>query len=192
MSRAWWRARVGAGSRAAGSSVLGGPRGGAGRTPWGRWGSVRRCRVGSPDRGRARHPGDAGSIAVMTLGYLVVVLVLAFVVAEASMVYLARRSLAAECDGAAVAAAQSVDAARTYGQADPGTTLALAGVQAVVARYRRSPDSVLDAAVEGGDTVVVTGRRDVDLPLLGYLSVGSVTVSASARARSHVLLSSAG
>ncbi len=30
-----------------------------------------------------------------------------FVVAEASMVYLARRSLAAECDGAAVAAAQS-------------------------------------------------------------------------------------
>ena len=128
----------------------------------------------------------------MTLGYLVVVLVLAFVVAEASMVYLARRSLAAECDGAAVAAAQSVDAARTYGQADPGTTLALAGVQAVVARYRRSPHSVLDAAVEGGDTVVVTGRRDVDLPLLGYLSVGSVTVSASARARIHVLLSSAG
>jgi hypothetical protein len=43
----------------------------------------------------------------MTLGYLVVVLVLAFVVAEASMVYLARRSLAAECDGDDVAAAQS-------------------------------------------------------------------------------------
>ncbi|MGZ4666072.1 MAG: pilus assembly protein TadG-related protein [Frankiaceae bacterium] len=138
-----------------------------------------------PGRGQA----DAGSVTVMTVGYLVILLVLAFVVAEASIVYLARRSLAAECDGAAVAAAQSVDAARTYGRADPGTTLALAGVQAVVTRYPRRPDSSLVAAVEGGDTVVVTGRRAVDLPLLRSLGVGAVTVSANARAKTHVLVS---
>jgi Flp pilus assembly protein TadG len=123
----------------------------------------------------------------MTIGYLVILLVLAFVVAEVSTVYLARRSLAAECDGAAVAAAQSIDAARTYGQAAPGATLALTGVQSVVARYRRSPASSLDAAVEGGDTVLVSGRREVSLPLLRRLGVGSVTVAASARARAHVL-----
>ena len=130
---------------------------------------------------------DRGSITIMTVGYLAILLVLAFVVAEASVVYLARRSLAAECDGAAVAAAQSIDAARTYGRADPGTTLALAGVQEVVGRYPRKPDSSLAASVEGVDTVVVTGRRSVALPLLRSLGVGSVTISASARARTHVL-----
>lgn len=163
----------------------GGWAGGRRLVPGGRaggWAAERRLRP------RDRR-GDAGSVTVMTVGYLAILLVLAFVVAEASMVYLARRSLAAECDGAAVAAAQSVDGARTYGREDAGATLALTGVQAVVARYSRRPDSSLAAAVEGRDTVVVTGRRTVDLPLLRSLGVGSVTVSASARARTHVLVS---
>ena len=156
-----------------------------------------RCGPGGPVGARHAHPivsrlprgrpADSGSITLMTIGYLVILLVLAFVVAEVSTVYLARRSLAAECDGAAIAAAQSVDAARTYGRSDPGATLALAGVQSVVARYRRSPDSALDAAVEGGDTVVVSGRREVSVPLLRHLGVASVTVAANARARAHVL-----
>ncbi len=37
---------------------------------------------------------------------------------------------------------------------------------------------------EGGDTVVVTGRRQVKLPFVGVLGIGTVTVTATSRASS--------
>lgn len=153
--------------------------------------SVRRQRRPLPDgprmtrKNRRRPSNDEGTILLLTLGCVAVALMLVVVVVDASAVFLARRSLASEADGAAVAAAQSVSKAQIYANG-AGTRLPLADVQAAVARYAAG-DPGLDAAVEhgpDGDTVVVTAHRGVNLPLVGFLGAGRVTVTATSRATS--------
>jgi hypothetical protein len=106
------------------------------------------------------------------------------VVVDASAVFLARRSLASEADGASVAAAQAVSKASVYANG-AGARLPLAEVQAAVAGYAQDGD--LQASVEhgpDGDTVVVTGHRGVNLPFVSFLGVGPVSVTATSKASS--------
>ena len=136
---------------------------------------------------RRRPAGDDGTIMLLTLGYVVVVLALVAVVVDVSSVYLARRALAADCDGAALAAAQSVDTDAIYRQGSPTTELPLSRVEAAVAGYPTADGVQLAAALDAGDDVVVTGRRTLQLPLIRFLGVGSVQVVASARAQTYRL-----
>lgn len=128
---------------------------------------------------------DEGTVLLLTLGLVMVALMLVVVVVDASAVFLARRSLAADADGASLAAAQSVSGPEVYANG-AGARLPLAAVQAAVSRYDGN-GSGLTSSVEhatDGDTVVVTGRRAVRLPFVGVLGIGDVTVTATSRASS--------
>jgi uncharacterized membrane protein len=133
---------------------------------------------------KRRTRDEEGTILLLTLGCLVIALMLVVVVVDASAVFLARRSLASEADGASIAAAQAVSKPLVYAQG-AGARLPLTEVQAAVAGYAGDPN--LQATVEheaDGDTVVVTGRRAVNLPFAGVLGIGPVTVTATSRASS--------
>jgi uncharacterized membrane protein len=133
---------------------------------------------------KPRTRDEEGTILLLTLGCLVIALMLVVVVVDASAVFLARRSLASEADGASLAAAQAVSKPLVYAQG-AGARLPLTEVQAAVAGY--AGDGNLNATVEheaAGDTVVVTGHRAVKLPFAGVLGIGPVTVTATSRAGS--------
>ena len=137
-------------------------------------------------RSRTDPPQEDGSILLLTLGCVTIALLLVVVVVDASAVFLARRSLAADADGASLAAAQTVSGPQVYARG-AGPRLPLAQVQAAVARYDATAGTSLRAAVEhgpGGDAVVVTGRKPVTLPFVGVLGIGPVTVTATSRASS--------
>ena len=132
----------------------------------------------------ARTRDEEGTILLLTLGCLMIALTLVVVVVDASAVFLARRTLASEADGASVAAALAVSKPLIYARG-AGARLPLTEVQAAVAKYTSDPS--LQASVEheaDGDTVVVTGRRQVTLPFANALGIGPVTVTATSRASS--------
>nr|WP_242606564.1 pilus assembly protein TadG-related protein [Protofrankia symbiont of Coriaria ruscifolia] len=141
---------------------------------------------------RAGRRQDDGTILVLTLGYVLVALMLAIVVTDVSTVYLARRSLASAADGAALAAAQSVDETAIYTSTGNLQRLPLAEVAAIVAQYQSDADPsgrmTLTAQLLDPATVRVTGTRTVDLPVVTILGIGPVTVTASADAQSLVRL----
>lgn len=129
---------------------------------------------------RRAHRED-GSILLLSLGFCVIVLMLAWAVTDASIVFLARRDLAAAVDGTALAAAQQVDADAVYAH---GTAVDLPlsadAVAAAVDDYatRTYPGQQIEGSVSADRrAVVVDGRRTVGLPLFG-----SVTVVAHAEA----------
>jgi Flp pilus assembly protein TadG len=135
-----------------------------------------------------RRRDDEGSVLVLTLGLVAVLLLLVGVVVDVSAVVLAKRSLAATTDGAAVSAAQALDEAvfRVQGPA-AGVPLSEAGVQERVAAYPAPSGVALSARVDGGLVAVVTGSRTVRLPFGGWLGVSDVSVAAVARARSPLV-----
>ncbi|WP_250279183.1 pilus assembly protein TadG-related protein [Frankia sp. Cppng1_Ct_nod] len=147
-------------------------------------------RAGSTDAACAGSRQDAGTILILTLGYVVVALMLAIVVADVSAVYLARRSVASAADGAALAAAQSVNETAIYTATQNFERLPLTDVAATVAQYQTDADpsgrTVLTAELLNPTTVRVTGTRTVDLPVVTILGIGPVTVTASADAQSLV------
>nr|WP_322752007.1 MULTISPECIES: pilus assembly protein TadG-related protein [unclassified Frankia] len=127
---------------------------------------------------------------ILTLGYVMIALMLALVVTDASAVYLAKRSVASAADGAALAAAQHVNDAAIYTATQDLQQLPLAEVAATVAGYQVDADpsghTVLTAQLLNPTTVRVTGSRTVVLPVVALLGIGPVTVTASADAQSLV------
>jgi uncharacterized membrane protein len=133
----------------------------------------------------ARRRDEGGTILLLTLGCVAIALMLVVVVVDASAVFLARRSLASEADGASLAAAQAVSKPLVYTRG-AGAHLPLAEVEAAVANYAGDA-AAFQATLEpdaAGDTVVVTGHRAVTLPFAGMLGIGPVTVAATSRASS--------
>lgn len=130
---------------------------------------------------------------VLVLGLAVVLLALVVVVVDVSMIALSRRAVSSAADGAAVSAAQGVDEAayarRGAGQHVPlSAPLVRERVSAYAGRAERGqPGLVLESRIEGDATVVVTGRRELQLPFTGWFGIGSVTVTAESRARAPVL-----
>ncbi len=117
-------------------------------------------------------------------------IMLVIVVTDASAVYLARRSLAAAADGAALAAAQEIDEFTIYTSTQQLEELPLDRVAETVADYELQTDpsggTQLTATLVDPTTVRVEGRRAVELPVVGILGVGPVTVTAGAQAQSRV------
>lgn len=130
---------------------------------------------------------DDGTVLLLTV-FLGLVLVLAtVVVVDASAAFLARRSLASQADGAALAAAQEVDLAAYY--AGTGDDLPLADARAVVEAYVAAhfPGTAVAAVTTDGTTVTVALERALDLPLAppGYARRVTVTAQATAVLRRH-------
>ncbi|MCM3886738.1 pilus assembly protein TadG-related protein [Frankia sp. R82] len=145
-----------------------------------------------PWSGRTAHPqpSDGGTILILTLGYLMVAAMLVVVVTDVSAVYLARRSVASAADGAALAAAQQIDENAVYTATGSLDRLPLNDIDATVQQYQRQADpsgrTSLAADLVDATTVQVEGTRTVDLPVVGMLGIGPVTVRAGAQAQSVV------
>jgi uncharacterized membrane protein len=122
---------------------------------------------------------------LLTIGYVVLILGLVAVVLDVSSVLLARRALAATCDGAALAAAQAVDTTALYTGGGGDEVLPLGAVQDAVSQYPTSDGTQLTAGVQGNSQVTVSGRRTVRLPLVRFLGIGEVDVVASAQAETR-------
>jgi uncharacterized membrane protein len=130
----------------------------------------------------SRKQDDEGTILLLTLGCVAIALMLVAVVVDASAVFLARRSLASEADGASVAAAQAISKAQVYANG-AGSRLPLSDVQAAVANYAGDLQATVEHGPDG-DTVVVTGHRGVSLPFVSFLGIGPVAVTTTSRASS--------
>ena len=132
---------------------------------------------------------DSGQLTLLVLGYAAVAGLLTVVAVDVSAVFLARRSLVAVADGAAVAGVQSVDRAAVYAGAAAGGSLPLdvATVTTTVAAYaRHHPEVEVAGSSPDGRTVVVDARREVPLPFGGLVGIDRVTVTARATARSAI------
>ncbi len=131
---------------------------------------------------------------LLVIGYGLVLAALTVVLVDVSAVFLARRSMAGTVDGAAVAAAQSLDEAMLYSAADlDGVPLAQEDARAVVDQYL-SDDGLADRVqsldpadvVSDGRSVTVSVTATVRLPVLGVVAAGwadGVPMTVTARAR---------
>jgi uncharacterized membrane protein len=149
--------------------------------------------VGQGRAGRQGRRRDAGTILLLTLGYAMLAIALVVVVVDVSAVYLARRNLAAACDGASLAAAQRVDETALYTSGGDVRVLPLDSAETIsaeVAAYRDRTDASgrtqLTGTLQDGTTVVVAGTRSVELPVVGVLGIHPVTVRAQAQAQTVV------
>ncbi len=133
-----------------------------------------------------RPRGEDGQLLILTAFFAVVLVLLVAVVVDASAAFLARRALASQADGAALAAAQSVDL-RAYYDGDARDVLPLADVTAVVEDYVGTyyPGTTVTAVdlVDGGTAVTVSLERHLALPLAppGYSDGVDVRADATAR-----------
>lgn len=139
--------------------------------------------------------GEGGSILPLIAGFAVIALVLVLGATAASVAFLAQRDLANVCDGAAIAAAQSLDEASFYRGAGDDDVLPLSQtvVESAVARYlgqdyARDPNGLTMSAGTDGRVVTVRCQRAVTLPfgaLVGYPN--GLPRTATARAEAPVL-----
>lgn len=130
---------------------------------------------------------DEGSLIPLIAFYFVVAATLILVVADASKFYLARRSLQAVADGAALASAHSVSAADLYGGGDSSRLRLDGDVCQAVADYGNANDLATrfdnlalagyagnqpdDCVAVGADHVTVVAHAKVKLPLVSILGV---------------------
>jgi len=151
--------------------------------------------MSTPATGHAMARDDSGTILVLVLGFVAVLLLMVGVVVNVSVVILAKRGLVSTADGAAVAAAQSLDLAALYagGLSEDGIPLdtglaaqRVAEYEAVAAPAQPGLQLVL-ARIDDGNTVVVRGAREVSMPFGRLLGLQPVRVEAEAQARAPVL-----
>ncbi len=116
---------------------------------------------------------DEGSILVLSLGFIVICILALAVVVDASTVFMARRALQSQADGAALAGAQAIDLATYYAEgASARIRLDGAGVRAAVERHvRRDPGDGRLTGVSIRDDIVVVSMSDrVRPPFSGWLT----------------------
>jgi hypothetical protein len=116
---------------------------------------------------------DEGSILVLSLGFIVICILALAVVVDASTVFLARRALQAQADGAALAGAQAIDLGAYYADgASSRIRLDPAGIRGAVERHvRRDPGSGRLTSVSLRDDVVAVTMADrVRPPFSGWLT----------------------
>jgi uncharacterized membrane protein len=138
---------------------------------------------------------DSGQLLLLVLVYFLIGAAVVMVVTDVSKVYLAKRSLSATADGAALVAAQAIDRAAFYRDGATGELrLDPAAAQAAVTSYAER--NHLDArfaefsfeapqVLDGGHTVRVQVHCGVVLPFTGFFTGGarSVHVNADASAQ---------
>jgi hypothetical protein len=133
-----------------------------------------------------RRPRDEGSILVLSLGFIVICILALAVVVDASAVFLARRALQAQADGAALAGAQAIDLDAYYAQgASARIRLDGSAVRSAVERHvRRDPgDGRLTSVALKADVVTVAMQDRVRPPFSGWLTpAGSYVLEVEAGA----------
>lgn len=118
-------------------------------------------------------PRDEGSILVLSLGFIVICILALAVVVDASTLFLARRALQSQADGAALAGAQAIDLDSYYANgASARIRLDATRVRGAVERHvRRDPgDGQLTGVSLRQDVVVVTMTDRVRPPFSGWLT----------------------
>lgn len=134
---------------------------------------------------KPRRAQDQGSIMVLSLGFVIICVLAVGVVVDVTSVFIARRSLQAALDAAALAGAQGIDLPSYYarGAAD-GVVLNPGAVRARVStQLQATPEVRLVAVRLENSTVVVRGSTSVRPPLSGWLTPGgSRTLTAVAGA----------
>jgi Flp pilus assembly protein TadG len=116
---------------------------------------------------------DDGSILVLSLGFIVICILALAVVVDASTVFLARRALQAQADGAALAGAQAIDLDAYYAEgAAARIRLDATGIRGAVERHvRRDPGAGRLTSVALDDDVVIVRMSDrVRPPFSGWLT----------------------
>ena len=126
---------------------------------------------------------------LVTLGLVALVLGLVLTVADAGAVFVARRELAATCDGAATAAAQAIDVPAVYAGTHPERLpIDLAGARTRAARYVAQVGATASVSVIGldpaGTTVTLACARRVVVPFAGWLRLAPRRIQVGARAAS--------
>jgi hypothetical protein len=138
---------------------------------------------------------ESGSVLVLAVGLVVVALLVIAVVTDSAALFLARRSLAATADGAALAGAQGADLARVYaGEAGRSLPLSSAAARSRVRAYLRASGSAPGGEPVSlrlfrcdGRTVTVRLAEVVRPPFVSWFGgAGRVTVVAEAAASSPV------
>ena len=124
--------------------------------------------------------GEHGSITVMSIGFLLLLGALTVVVVNASAAFLQRQELNNLADGAALAAADGLDAAAFYERRE--VVLSEPDVQALVANYIDGSDARLTLLEVEADRVRVHLARPMDLPLVppGWKATTIVVADANA------------
>lgn len=108
--------------------------------------------------------GERGSITVMSIGFLLLLGALTVVVVNASAAFLQRQELNNLADGAALAAADGLDAAAFYEQRE--VVLSAPDVESLVTHYISGSEARITALEVDGDRVRVQLARPMDLPLV--------------------------
>jgi uncharacterized membrane protein len=129
---------------------------------------------------------DAGSILVLTLGFIIICVLAVAVIVDASSVFIQRRGLQGTVDAAALAGAQAIDMDTYFERgATQGLVLNPAAVQRAVAGHMRNASGIrLESVTLAGDTVVVRATTRVRPPFSGWLTPGGAhTLTAEAGAR---------
>ncbi|WP_129667388.1 pilus assembly protein TadG-related protein [Phytoactinopolyspora endophytica] len=140
---------------------------------------------------------ESGQITVMIIGFAIILGLVVAVVANASNVFLQRRSLVAWADGAVTAAAQQVAHHSLY-SGDPLSSLPLseAAAQEAVAGYVTRNDLagqfddlwVANVSVEPGGRVTVELGASVPLMIAGDVTSGATSFTVTARSTAVVPL----
>lgn len=131
--------------------------------------------------GRLPARDDRGTVIPLILGFALIALLVTLGVTVASIAFLAQRNLQGVCDGAALAASDSVDEGTVFGGGTVSDLpLSQAGVRSAVARYlavnyqpgtQGTPDDLSAGADTDGRAVRVTCHSTRALPfggLFGY------------------------
>ena len=116
---------------------------------------------------------DQGSVLILSLGLIVVCVLAVGVVVDVSALFLARRSLQAQADSAALAGAQAIDVEAYYQRgAASGIRLEPTRVRSAVERFirRSSADVRLRSVALADDIVVVRLQGLVRPPFSGWLT----------------------
>lgn len=145
---------------------------------------------------RSRGEGrENGQMMVVTIGYVVVALLLATVVAAASAVYIEHKKLLSLADGASVAAADSYSLGQVGGAEKPSAVLSSERVRSVTGSYlsQNSAYSRFDQLAVGLDTgspdnatAEVVLRAVAHPPVVGFLLAEGVPIEARSTARSRL------
>jgi hypothetical protein len=124
--------------------------------------------------------GERGSITVMSIGFLLLLGTLTVVVVNASAAFLQRQELNNLADGAALAAADGLDAAAYYERRE--VLLSESEVQWLVTQHIAGSEARLTVLEVDGDRVHVRLARPMDLPLVppGWMDRTVVVADADA------------
>jgi len=149
-------------------------------------------------RGQQVSARDSGQVALLILGFAVILGLLVTVVVDVSSLYLERRALVAAADAGALAAAQGIDEAAVYSSGGGVAETVPLDDQAVEQRLRDQVDAAgltqrfadfrVESVTSDGQSVTVELSARVRLPFVNVVtgSASGIRIAASARAQTTV------